>query len=189
VEGILWRASEMISMVSWCALARIPLADSLAFAKASSASSATLVWISSASFLAYLRRSAARWSRRRHLSVAWCKRAQPSSMRASSAVRTLATSFRRVPVMAASTPAHGSTVWGSAAILAGLPSISGRGGDGALEGPGSVEAIPFLPLGSGAALVPDGAVVPAEGASGVVVVLETMGAAGAAPVVSGVPLR
>jgi hypothetical protein len=89
--------------------------------------------------------------------------------------------------MAASTPAHGSTAWGSAAILAGLPSISGREGDGALEGPVSVEVVPFSPLGSGAALVPDGAAVVAEGASGVVVVLAIVGAVGAAPVVSGVP--
>jgi hypothetical protein len=89
--------------------------------------------------------------------------------------------------MAASTPAHGSAAWGSAAILAGLPSISGRGGDGALEGPGSVEVVPFSPLGLGASLVPDGAAVPAKGASGVVVVLAIVGAAGAAPVVSGVP--
>jgi hypothetical protein len=89
--------------------------------------------------------------------------------------------------MAASTPAHGSTAWGSAAILAGLPSISGREGDGALEGPGSVEVVLFSPPGLGAALGPDGAAVPAKGASGVVVVLATVGAAGAAPVVSGVP--
>jgi hypothetical protein len=89
--------------------------------------------------------------------------------------------------MAATTPAHGSTAWGSAAILAGLPSISGRGGDGALEGPGSVEVVPFLPPGSGAALVPEGAAVAAEGASGVVVALAVVGAAGAAPVASGVP--
>jgi hypothetical protein len=89
--------------------------------------------------------------------------------------------------MAVSTPAHGSSAWGSAAILAGLPSISGRGGDGALEGPGSVEVVPFSPLGSGAALVLDGAAIVAEGASGVVVVLAVVGAAGAAPVVSGVP--
>jgi hypothetical protein len=73
------------------------------------------------------------------------------------------------------------------AILVGLHNISGRGGDGALEGPGSVEVIPFSPLGSGAALGPDGAAVPTKGASGVVVVLATVGAAGAAPVVSGVP--
>jgi hypothetical protein len=108
-------------------------------------------------------------------------------MRASLVARALATSFWRAPVIAASTPTHGSSAWGSAAILVGLPSISGRGGDGALEGPGSVEVVPFSPLGSGAALVPDGAAVAAEGASGVVVVLATMGAAGAAPVVSGVP--
>jgi hypothetical protein len=50
-----------------------------------------------------------------------------------------------------------------------------------------VEAVLFSPLGSGAALVSDGAAVPAEGASGVVVVLATEGAAGAAPIISGVP--
>jgi hypothetical protein len=88
--------------------------------------------------------------------------------------------------MAASTPAHGSAVWGSAAILAGLPSISDRGGDGALEGLSSVEAVFFLPLGSGAALVLDGAAVLIEGTSGVVV-LATEGAARAAPIISGVP--
>jgi hypothetical protein len=89
--------------------------------------------------------------------------------------------------MAASTPAHGTSVWGSVVILAGLPSISGRGGDGALESPGSVEVVPFSPLGSGAALMPGGTAVAAEGASGVVVVLAVVGAAGAAPMVSGVP--
>jgi hypothetical protein len=51
--------------------------------------------------------------------------------------------------MAASTPAQGSSAWGSAVILVGLPSISGRGDDGALEGPGSVEAAPFSPLARG----------------------------------------
>jgi hypothetical protein len=60
-------------------------------------------------------------------------------------------------------------------------------GDGALEGLGSVEVVPFSLLGSGAALVPDGTTVAAEGASGVVVVLAVVGAAGAAPMVSGVP--
>jgi hypothetical protein len=89
--------------------------------------------------------------------------------------------------MAASTPAHGSAAWGSAAILAGLPSISGGGCDGALEGPGSVEAILFSPLGSGAALVPNGMTALVEGASEVVVVLATAGAATAAPIISGVP--
>jgi hypothetical protein len=48
VEGILWPTAKMMSVASWCALAKI----------------------SSASFLAYSWRSAARWSRRRHLSVA-----------------------------------------------------------------------------------------------------------------------
>jgi hypothetical protein len=90
VEGILWRASEIISMASWCARARIPLADSLAFARASSASSAALARISSASFLACSRRSVARWSRR-HRSVASCRWTQPSSMRASLVARALAT--------------------------------------------------------------------------------------------------
>jgi hypothetical protein len=50
-----------------------------------------------------------------------------------------------------------------------------------------VEAVLFSPLGSGAALVPDGAAVLIEGASGEVVVLAIEGAAAAAPVVSGVP--
>jgi hypothetical protein len=50
-----------------------------------------------------------------------------------------------------------------------------------------VEAVLFSPLGSGAALVPDGAAVLVEGTSGVVVVLATEGAAAAAPVISGVP--
>jgi hypothetical protein len=185
--GIFWRTSKMISMASWCTLARTPLADSMAFARASLASSTALARISSASFLAYSWCSAARWSRRQHLSVAWCRRAQPSSMRASSAVRAPMTSSRRAPVMAASTPTHGSAAWGSAAILAGLPRISGRGGVGALEGPGSMEAVLFSPLGLGTALMPDGAAVLVEGALGVVVVLATEGAAAAAPMVSGVP--
>jgi hypothetical protein len=50
-----------------------------------------------------------------------------------------------------------------------------------------VVAVLFSPRGSGAALVPDGAAVLVEGASGAVVVLATVGAAAAAPVVSGVP--
>jgi hypothetical protein len=108
-------------------------------------------------------------------------------MRASLVARALVTSFQRALVMAASTPAHGSSAWGSAVILAGLPNISGRGGNGALEGPGSVEVVPFSPLGSGTALAPDGATIAAEGAFGVVVVLAVVGAAGAAPVFSGVP--
>jgi hypothetical protein len=92
VGEILWRASETIFMASSCALARTPLADSLAFARASLALSAVLARISSASFLACSWRSAARWSRRRHLSVAWCRRAQPSSIHACSEERALATS-------------------------------------------------------------------------------------------------
>jgi hypothetical protein len=74
-----------------------------------------------------------------------------------------------------------------AAILAGLPSISGRGGEVALEGPGSVEVVFLSLLGSGAVPELDGAGVLAGGASGVVVVLATEGAAGAALIVSGVP--
>jgi hypothetical protein len=89
--------------------------------------------------------------------------------------------------MAASTPDHASSAWGSAVILEGLPNIFGRGGDEALEGPGSVEVVPFSPLGSGAALVPIGVAVVAGGASGVLVVLAVVGAAGAAPAISGVP--
>jgi hypothetical protein len=89
--------------------------------------------------------------------------------------------------MAASTPDQASSAWGSAAIIAGLPNISGRGGDEDLEVPGLVEVVPFSPLGSGAALVPVGAAVVAGGTSGVLVVLAVMGAAGAVPVISGVP--
>jgi hypothetical protein len=89
--------------------------------------------------------------------------------------------------MVTSTLAHGSVAWGSAAILTGLPNISGRGGDVALEGPDSVEVILLSPLGSGAVPKMGGAAVLARGASGVVVVLATEGAAGAAPIVSGVP--
>jgi hypothetical protein len=74
-----------------------------------------------------------------------------------------------------------------AAILVGLPNISSRGGDVALEGPGSVEVIPLSPLGSGAVPELGGAAVLVGGASGVVVVLAMEGAAGAAPIVSGVP--
>jgi hypothetical protein len=69
----------------------------------------------------------------------------------------------------------------------GLPSISGRGGDVALEGPGSVEVVLLSLLGSGAVPELGGAAVLAGGASGVVVVLATEGAAGAAPIISGVP--
>jgi hypothetical protein len=89
--------------------------------------------------------------------------------------------------MAASTPDHASSAWGSAAILAGLPNISDMGGDEALEGPSLVEVVPFSPLNLGAALVPVGVAVVAGGASGVLVVLAIMGAAGSAPVISGVP--
>jgi hypothetical protein len=98
--------------------------------------------------------------------------------------------------MAASTPNHASSasVWGSTAILTGLPKISGRGGNEALEGPGSVEVVLLSPLGSGAALsgkgaalVPVGAAGVVGGASGVLVVLAVMGAAGTAPMISGVP--
>jgi hypothetical protein len=89
--------------------------------------------------------------------------------------------------MAASTPDQASSAWGSAAILAGLPSIYGRGDDGALEAPGSLEVIPSAPLGSGAALMPIGVAAVAEGTSGVLVVLAVVGATPAAPVISGVP--
>jgi hypothetical protein len=98
--------------------------------------------------------------------------------------------------MAASTPVHASLAlaWGSTAILGGLPKISGRGGDEALEGPGSMEVVLLLPLGSGAALSGKGAAFTpvsaagvAEGASRVLVVLAVVGAVGAAPMVSGVP--
>jgi hypothetical protein len=79
-------------------------------------------------------------------------------------------------------------------ILAGLPRISGRGGDEALEGPGSVEVVLLSPLGSEAALsgkgappVPVGTVDAVGGTFGVLVVLAVVGEAGAAPVISGVP--
>jgi hypothetical protein len=129
--------------------------------------------------------------------VAWCRRAQPSLRCTSSAARALVTPLQRVSVIAASTPVHTSSAlaWGSTAILAGLPRISDRGGDKALEGPGSVEVVLLSALGSGAALSVEGATLaPAsaagvsEGTSGVLVVLAVVGAAGAAPVVSGVPL-
>jgi hypothetical protein len=92
--------------------------------------------------------------------------------------------------MAVSTPAHASLalVWGSTAILRGVPKISGRGGDEALEGPSSVEVILLSVLGSGAVLsveratlAPTGAAGVAEGASGALVVLVVMGAAWCAP--------
>jgi hypothetical protein len=50
-----------------------------------------------------------------------------------------------------------------------------------------VEVVLFSPLSSGAALVPVSAAVVAGGASGVLVVLAVVGAAGAVPVISGVP--
>jgi hypothetical protein len=98
--------------------------------------------------------------------------------------------------MAVSTPAHVSSalVWGSAAILRGLPKISGRGGDEALECPGSMEVVLLSVLGSGAVLSAEGATLAPAGAAGVaegtsraLVVLAVVGAAGAVPVVSGVP--
>jgi hypothetical protein len=63
------------------------------------------------------------------------------------------TTHQRVPVIAVSTLAHASSalVWGSMAILKGLPKISGRGGNEALEGPGSLEVVLLLALGLGAA--------------------------------------
>jgi hypothetical protein len=89
--------------------------------------------------------------------------------------------------MVMSTLAHGSAAWGSVVILPGLPNISGRGGDVALEGPSSVEVVLLSPLGSGAVPELDGVAVLAGGASRVVVVLAMEGAAGAAPIISGVP--
>jgi hypothetical protein len=98
--------------------------------------------------------------------------------------------------MAASTHAHASSalVWGSAAILKGLPKISGRGGDEDLEGHSSVEVVLLSALASaaapsveGATLAPAGAAGVAEGALGVLVVLAVERVAGAAPVVSRVP--
>jgi hypothetical protein len=78
-------------------------------------------------------------------------------------------------------------VWGSTAILGGLPKISGRGDDEALEGPGSVEVAPLSPHGEGAVLALVSMVGTAGGPSGVQVVLAIAGAVGDAPVVSGVP--
>jgi hypothetical protein len=85
-------------------------------------------------------------------------------------------------------------VWGSAAILRGLPKISGRGGIEALEGPGSMEVVLLLALGLGAALSVEGATLAlagaagvAEGALGALAALAIEGTAGAAPVVSDVP--
>jgi hypothetical protein len=91
--------------------------------------------------------------------------------------------------MAVSTPIHAlsASTWGSAAILGGLPKISGRGGDVALEGPGSVEVILLSLLGEGDVLAPVIAARAARGASGVPVALAVVGTASAAPVVSGVP--
>jgi hypothetical protein len=98
--------------------------------------------------------------------------------------------------MVGSTLTHDSSalVWGSAAILKGLPEISGRGGDGALEGPGSVEVVPLSLWGSGVAPsiesavpVPAGDAGVAKGAPGALDVLAFAGAAGDAPVVSGLP--
>jgi hypothetical protein len=73
----------------------------------------------------------------------------------------------------------------------GPPQVSGRGGDEALEGPGSVEVVFLLPLssgaafsGKGAALVLVGAASVTKGASGVLAIAR---AVGAAPVDSGVP--
>jgi hypothetical protein len=79
-------------------------------------------------------------------------------------------------------------------ILRGLSKIFDKGGDEALEGPGSVEDVLLSVLGSGvalsvegSALAPAGAVGATEGASRALVVLAVVGAASAAPVVSGVP--
>jgi hypothetical protein len=94
-----------------------------------------------------------------------------------------------MPFMAMSTPIHASSAstWGSVAILGGLPKISGRGGDEALEGLNSVEVAPVSSCSEGAILAPVGMAGAAKGASGVQVVLAIMGAVGAAPVVSSVP--
>jgi hypothetical protein len=73
------------------------------------------------------------------------------------------------------------------AILGGLPKISGKGSDGALEGPGSVEVALLSLLGEGAVLALVGAAGAAGGTSGLPMALAIVGAAGAAPVVSGVP--
>jgi hypothetical protein len=94
-----------------------------------------------------------------------------------------------MPFMAASTPIHASSTstWGSASILGSLPKISGKGGDRALEGPGSVEVALLSLLGEGAVLALVSTAGAAGGASGVPVALAVVGVAGAAPVVSYVP--
>jgi hypothetical protein len=81
-------------------------------------------------------------------------------------------------------------------ILRGLPKISGRGGDEALEGLGSEEVISPLARGprsalsvEWAALAPAGAAGVVEGAPGAAGVLVVAGAAAAVPVVSGLPPR
>jgi hypothetical protein len=98
--------------------------------------------------------------------------------------------------MASRTLAHASSVltWVSTEILRGLPKISGRGGDGALEGPSSEEVVSPLAWGPGAALsVEWAALAPAtaagvvEGAPGAVGVLVVAGAAVVVPMVSGLP--
>jgi hypothetical protein len=79
-------------------------------------------------------------------------------------------------------------------ILRGLPKISGRGGDGALEGPGPWEAI--SPSGRGSGAAPSVGFVlsmstwvagVAEDAPGAVVVLVTSGVASATSAVSDRP--
>jgi hypothetical protein len=76
----------------------------------------------------------------------------------------------------------------------GLPKIFGRGGDEAMEGPGSEEVLLLSMRGSRAApsvewdtLLLAGAAGVAEGAPGALDVLAVEGAAGAAPAVSGLP--
>jgi hypothetical protein len=79
-------------------------------------------------------------------------------------------------------------------ILSGLPKISGRGGDGALEGPGPWETVSPSGRASGAALSAGFATPSSEAVAGVaedtpraVIALVAVGVAGAAFVVSDRP--
>jgi hypothetical protein len=88
-----------------------------------------LARISSASFHAISRCSAARWSRRRHFSAVSQSRTQPSSRSAHSVARALVTSLGRVAIMVSRTLAHASSAvgLGHTVILRGLLKTSGRG--------------------------------------------------------------
>jgi hypothetical protein len=79
-------------------------------------------------------------------------------------------------------------------ILKGLPKISGRGGEGALDGPGSEEVVSPSVWGSRATHFDERATLSLArarcvtgGTPGAVDALALVGAAGAAPMVSGLP--